>query len=102
MRVSRTVLREAEGVTPSAYSPSHFVARSRGQRAGTILMHRFKPYMDPLLFANITSHVEINVIAPVYSACCGRISMLPGPDGDLRSSSLPSLRLVIADGLNRF
>ena len=45
MRVSRTVLREAEGVTPSAYSPSYFVAKSRGQRAGTILMHRFKPSM---------------------------------------------------------
>ena len=57
-----------------------------------------KPYMDPLLFANITSHVEINVIAPVYSACCGRISLLPGPDGDLRSFSLPSFRLVMADG----
>jgi len=37
MRVSRTVLREAEGVTPSAYSPSHFVARPRGQRVDAVL-----------------------------------------------------------------
>ena len=42
MRVSRTVLREAEGVTPSAYSPIRFVARVRGQRADAGVALRFR------------------------------------------------------------
>jgi hypothetical protein len=54
MRVSRTVLREAEGETPSAYSPMGFFQRCRCERQRGILLQG-----APMRVMMTTLHHEI-------------------------------------------